>query len=230
MNAVKLLVIEDDPYICEIIALYVAKMGYEVVTAADGVDGLMKYYDLAPDLVVLDLMLPEMDGWSVCREIRRDGRTPVIILTAKTERYDKIRGFDCGADDYVVKPFDPQELMARIKAVLRRSDPLIPAYEPIRLGELVVDMNQYAVLCGASVMPLPPKEMELLYHLALRPGRVFTRQQLLDRIWGEDYDGDPRTVDVHIKRIRDKLRAHEFGWSIATVRGIGYKLREGSEE
>jgi len=226
MKNIKLLVIDDDPLICEIVALYAEKYGYAVIRAHDGVDGLAKFYDESPDLVVLDLMLPEMDGWAVCREIRKTGKTPVIMLTGKSESFDKIRGLELGADDYVVKPFEPGELMARVRAVLRRSLPQEWEAEAVRLGEMVVDKNQYAVIVRGQAFSLPPKEMELLYFLACHPNRVFTRMQLLDQVWGFDYQGDPRTVDVHIKRIREKLRDCSAGWSIATIRGVGYKLEE----
>jgi DNA-binding response OmpR family regulator len=224
MRKVKLLVIDDDPNICEIVALYAENSGFTMINALDGVDGLVRFYDEQPDLVVLDLMLPEMDGWSVLREIRKTGKTPVILLTGKSESYDKIRGLELGADDYVVKPFEPQELMARVRAVLRRSLPQERDAEVIRLGELVIDKEQFAVVVRGHTFPLPPKEMEMLYFFACHPNRVFTRIQLLDQIWGFDYQGDPRTVDVHIKRIREKLRDCSAGWSIVTIRGVGYKL------
>lgn len=224
VKKIRLLVIDDDPNVCEIVGLYAEKSGYDVIAAHDGMDGLVRYYDEKPDLVVLDLMLPEMDGWSVCREIRKTGRTPVIMLTGKAESYDKIKGLELGADDYVVKPFEPRELMARIRAVLRRTLPQAGEEEVVRLGDLVVDKNQYAVSCGGHSMTLPPKEMELLYYLACHPNRMFTRIQLLDQVWGPDYEGDPRTIDVHIKRIREKLREFGTAWSIVTIRGVGYKL------
>lgn len=222
MKPVKILVIDDDPNICELISLYGEKSGYQMSAALDGKDGLLKFYDDSPDLVVLDIMLPEMDGWEVCREIRKEKPTPVIMLTGKGESYDKIKGLELGADDYMVKPFDPKELMARIKAVLRRGQ-VLSEQRKIRLPQLLIDQQQYKVLCRGQELTFPPKEMELLTFLAANPNRVFTRQQLLDQIWGFDFEGDPRTVDVHIKRIREKLGETTF-WSLKTIRGIGYKF------
>lgn len=226
MKAAKLLVVEDDLHISEIVTLYAEKAGHQVITAHDGIEGLVRFYDDNPDLIILDLMLPEMEGWSLCREVRKHGATPVIILSAKTEPYDKMKGFELGADDYVVKPFDPQELMARIMAVLRRTSPDIPYLNIVQLNNLTIDMNQYLVLFPDAAITLPPKELELLHYFSRYPNRLFTRQQLLEQVWGYDYEGNPRTVDVHVKRIREKLRAHSTNWCITTKRGIGYKLEE----
>lgn len=227
MKDIKILVIDDDPYICELIRLYGEKEGYAMISAHDGMEGVHRFFVESPDLVVLDIMLPEMDGWEVCREIRRDKPTPVIMLTGKGENYDKIKGFDLGADDYIVKPFDPTELMARIKAVLRRAYPLLNNGEVLELPSLTVDLKQYRVICRSLEMFLPPREMELLYFFVTHPNQVFTRQQMLDQIWGLDFEGDPRTVDVHIKRIREKLGETPY-WRLKTIRGIGYKFEVSS--
>jgi len=197
---VNILIIEDDPAIGELITLYAEKSGYSVSVAHDGMKGLALFYERPPDLVILDIMLPEMDGWEVCQEIRRCEKTPIIMVTGKGESYDKLKGFDLGTDDYLVKPFDPGELMARIKAVLRRANPLFDAQEIV----------------------FPPREMEVLYFLASHANHVFTRQQLLDHLWGWDFEGDPRTVDVHIKRIRAKLGDSNPSWRVKTIRGVGY--------
>jgi DNA-binding response OmpR family regulator len=221
---VKVLVIEDDPYICDLIILYAEKSGYIVSTANDGVKGLEMFCDSHPDLVILDIMMPEMDGWEVCKEIRRIDKTPVIMLTGKGENCDKLKGFDLGTDDYLVKPFDPNELMARIKALLRRTNPMLDANETIELPLLNINLQQYKVICGKHEIVLPPKEMKLLYYLALHSNQVFTRQQILDQIWGWDFEGDPKTVDVHIKRIREKLGDSNPYWRVKTIRGVGYKF------
>jgi DNA-binding response OmpR family regulator len=221
---VKVLIIEDDPYICELITLYAEKSGYIVKVSNNGMKGLDMFYDNPPDLVILDIMMPEMDGWDVCKEIRRFDKTPVIMLTGKSENCDKLKGFDLGTDDYLVKPFDPNELMARIKAVLRRANPMLDANEIIELPSLKINLQQYKVTCDKQEIVLPPKEMELLYFLASHPNLVFTRQQLLDQLWGLDFDGDPRTVDVHIKRIREKFGDSSSYWMVKTIRGVGYKF------
>jgi DNA-binding response OmpR family regulator len=221
---VKVLVIEDDPNICELITLYAEKSWYIVNVANDGMKGLEMFYDNTPDLVILDIMIPEMDGWKVCKEIRRFDKTPVIMLTGKGENSDKLKGFDLGTDDYLVKPFDPNELMARIKAVLRRANPMLDANEIIELPLLKINLKQYKVTCDKNEIVLPPKEMKLLYFLALHSNQVFTRQQLLDQIWGWDFEGDPQTIDVHIKRIREKLGESNPYWKVKTIRGVGYKF------
>ena len=221
---VTVLVIEDDPYICELIILYAEKNRYRVNVAHSGMKGLEMFYDNPPDLVILDIMMPEMDGWEVCKEIRRFDKTPVIMLTGKGESYDKLKGFDLGTDDYLVKPFDPNELMARIKAVLRRANPLFDADAPIEFPSLKIDLQHYQVTCETQEIVFPPREMELLYFLASQANHVFTRQQLLDRLWGLDFEGDPRTVDVHIKRIREKVGDSNPSWRVKTIRGVGYKF------
>jgi DNA-binding response OmpR family regulator len=221
---VKLLVIEDDTYICELITLYAEKSGYTVNIANNGMKGLEMFYDHPPDIVILDIMMPEMDGWEVCEEIRRFDRTPIIMLTGKGESYDKLKGFNLGADDYLVKPFDPNELVARIKAVLRRSYSTLDVNEIVEFPLLKIDLKQYKVNSEKQEIILPPKEMELLYFLASHPNQVFTRHQLLDRCWGLEFDGDPRTVDVHIKRIREKLGDSNPYCRLKTIRGVGYKF------
>jgi len=218
------LIIEDDLAICELILLYAEKSGYRVSIAHNGMTGLDLFYEHSPDLVILDIMLPEMDGWDVCKEIRRGEKTPIIMLTGKGENRDKLKGFELGADDYLVKPFDPGELMARIKAVLRRANPLFDADEILEFPLLQINLQHYKVTCETQEILFAPKEMEVLYFLASHANHVFTRQQLLDHLWGWDFEGDPRTVDVHIKRIREKLGDANPYWQVKTIRGVGYKF------
>lgn len=222
MRKPHILVIEDDRNIAELISLYLDKEQYRYMLAEDGREGLRLFYDGSPDLVVLDIMLPGVDGWNVAEEIRAAGSTPLIMLTGKGESYDKLRGFSLGVDDYMVKPFEPKELMARIKAVLRRANPTA-FRETIRLNGLTVNPSEYIVQLGDTQVAFAPKEIELLYFLASNRNKVFTREQLLRQIWGYDFDGDDRTVDVHIKRVRDKIGDHDE-WRIATVWGVGYKF------
>ncbi|MBT2727394.1 response regulator transcription factor [Bacillus sp. ISL-75] len=221
---VKILVIEDDPYICELITLYAEKNEYQVNIANNGLKGLEMFYDNPPEIVILDIMIPEIDGWEVCKEIRRFDKTPIIMLTAKSENSYKLKGFQLGTDDYLVKPFDPNELIARIKAVLRRSNPLFYTNEILDLPLLKINLQQYNIIYDNHEIILPPKEMELLHFLVSNSNQVFTRQQLLNQIWGLDYEGDPRTVDVHIKRIREKLGDSNPYWKVKTIRGVGYKF------
>ena len=230
--AISVLVVEDDRNIAELLRMYLEKEGYAVTIAADGGEGLTKFRAIKPDLVLLDVMMPVMDGWAVCKAIRAEGNTPVIMLTAKGETDDKVAGLKSGADDYIIKPFDSKEMVARVKAVLRRSQPAAqPAAEqvPERSGkfveypDLIVNLTNYSVTCRGENIDMPPKELELLYFMAASPNRVFTREQLLDHIWGYEYIGDTRTVDVHIKRLREKIGDHP-SWSITTVWGIGYKF------
>ena len=222
----KALVIEDDGNIAELLRLYLEKDGFEVFHAADCGEGLEQYREVKPDLILLDIMLPVMDGWSVLREIRRsDAHVYIIMLTAKGETPDKISGLELGADDYVTKPFEVKELLARIHAGLRRSDD--PAALPgkrLEFDALVIDLDAYELIVDGKRVDTPPKEMELLFHLASSPNRVFTRNQLLDEVWGFDYFGDSRTVDVHIKRLREKLEGVSDKWSLKTVWGVGYKF------
>ena len=224
--AKKALVVEDDGNIAELLRLYLEKDGFEVFQAADGGEGLRMAREKSPDLILLDIMLPVMDGWVVCSEIRKTSRVPIIMLTAKGETFDKINGLEMGADDYVTKPFEVKELMARIHAVLRRSEgeSAQPLERKLTFDKLVINLDSYELVVDGKRMEVPPTEMELLYHLASSPNRVFTRNQLLDEVWGFDYFGDSRTVDVHIKRLREKLEGVSDKWSLKTVWGVGYKF------
>ena len=222
----KALVIEDDGNIAELLRLYLEKDGFEVARAVDGGEGLEMYRAFHPDIVLLDIMLPVMDGWSVLREIRAlDSRVYVIMLTAKGDTPDKISGLELGADDYVTKPFEVKELLARIHAVMRRSEePAAISGKRLEYDRLVINLDSYELIVDGKRVDTPPKEMELLFHLASSPNRVFTRNQLLDEVWGFDYFGDSRTVDVHIKRLREKLEGVSDKWSLKTVWGVGYKF------
>jgi DNA-binding response OmpR family regulator len=221
----KILIVDDDKHIVELIRLYLDKEGCELKTAFQGKEALDIFHVWTPDLVVLDIMMPEMDGWDVCQEIRRISRVPVIMLTARGEVFDKVLGLELGADDYMVKPFDPKELIARVKAVLRRtreSDGTIS--QEVVLPGLMISKKEYTVRFQGRKTELPPKELELLYFLASAPNRVFTREQLLEHIWGYDFMGDSRTVDVHVKRLREKFTDENQRWEIKTVWGVGYKF------
>jgi DNA-binding response OmpR family regulator len=221
----KAVIIEDDPNIAQLLRMYLEKDGFAVEGAQDGVSGLALFRSAQPDIVLLDLMLPEMDGWAVCRAIRQESEVPVIMVTAKGETIDKVQGLDIGADDYIAKPFDMKEVMARIHAVLRRTVKG-GREKPRRLeyDRLIVDMDSFSLTVDGRVVDTPPKELELLYHLASAPNRVYTRNQLLDEVWGFDYFGDSRTVDVHIKRLREKLEGVSAEWALKTVWGVGYKF------
>ncbi|MEA4896739.1 response regulator [Bacillota bacterium Meth-B3] len=220
-----ILIVDDDPNIRTLVNLYLAKEGFEVIEAARGDEALKAFKAHAPSLVLLDVMLPGMDGWQVCREVRKVSNIPVIMLTAKDETFDKVLGLELGADDYVVKPFEPKELVARIKAVIRRYQGGEAPDKELVFPGLTVNISQYAVTFQGHPLDMPPKELELLYFLASRPGAVFTREQLLNQVWGYDYFGDSRTVDVHVKRLREKLTGGEqYGWAIKTVWGVGYKF------
>ena len=220
----KILIVDDDLHIAELISLYVMKEGYEAAEVYDGREALQEAERFQPDLILLDLMLPGLDGYQVCAEIRKKSRVPIIMLTAKGETFDKVLGLELGADDYIVKPFDPKELIARIKAVLRRFEPRQEEKkEVLRFGDLEINTTQYTVTYAGRTLEFPPKEFEVLSFLAQHPNRVFTREQLLDRIWGYEYIGDTRTVDVHVKRIREKLNP-EDEWGIRTVWSVGYKF------
>lgn len=220
-----ILIVEDDRNIADLLRLYLEKDGYEVFIAYDGIKGLEKFREVKPDLVLLDVMLPGMDGWGVCRSIRQDSKTPIIMLTAKSETEDKVAGLKQGADDYVTKPFETREVLARIEAVLRRSG-MEPekASRRLQFDNLIIDMDAFELTVGDKKVPTPPKEMELLFHLASAPNRVFTRNQLLDEVWGFDYFGDTRTVDVHVKRLREKLEGASDAWELKTVWSVGYKF------
>ena len=231
METPKVLIVEDDANIAELLRLYLEKEGYKVAIASDGGEGLRMFSDFKPNLVLLDIMLPVIDGIEVCRKIRESSKTPIIMLTAKGETEDKVMGLDLGADDYVTKPFEMKELLARIRTVLRRTEPDNVNSRRLTFDKLVIDMDSYELLVDGKRVDAPPKEMELLFHIASSPNRVFTRNQLLDEVWGFDYFGDSRTVDVHIKRLREKLENVSDKWALKTVWGVGYKfeLLDGQE-
>ncbi len=225
MNAEKILVVDDDLNICELLRLYLTKEGYDVVIANDGISAVTTFQEESPSLVLLDIMLPKLDGWQVCREIRKFSETPIIMLTAKGEVFDRVLGLELGADDYVVKPFDTKEIVARIKAVLRRSAASTSdEIKEVHYDRLSINLTNYELKVGGVQIDTPPKEMELIFHLAKNPNRVFTRDQLLDEVWGYDYYGDSRTVDVHVKRLREKLEGASDKWELRTVWGVGYKF------
>lgn len=229
----KILIVDDDINIAELISLYLTKECFETLIVVDGEEALSSFASFSPGLILLDLMLPGIDGYEVCREIRKTSSVPIIMLSAKGEIFDKVLGLELGADDYIIKPFDSKELVARVKAVLRRFQPAaalapvpkVPAHigEYVEYTDLVINQTNYSVLYHGSTIEMPPKELELFYFLAAHPNQVFTREQLLDHIWGYEYIGDTRTVDVHIKRLREKIKDH-LSWSLATVWGIGYKF------
>lgn len=226
MNETKILVVDDDKNICDLIGLYLKKEGYETFFAYDGEEAIEKFKSVSPDLIVLDIMLPKIDGISVCREIRAESNVPIIMLTAKGETFDKVLGLEMGADDYIVKPFEAKELSARIKAVLRRytnkSDSV--GSGEVSLPSLYISLTNYELRVKDEEIDIPPKELELLFFLASHPNRVFTREQLLGEVWDFDYFGDSRTVDVHVKRLREKLEGVDEGWALKTVWGVGYKF------
>mgnify|MGYP004500777813 FL=1 len=228
----KILIVDDDNNIAELVALYLTKECFEAKIVNDGEQALKEFQAFHPNLILLDLMLPGIDGYQVCREIRHVSDIPIIMLSAKGETFDKVLGLELGADDYVIKPFDSKELVARIRAVLRRfnvKSPAVPSNEKsVSYPDLTVNLTNYSVTYMGRQVDMPPKELELLYFLASSPNQVFTREQLLDHIWGYEYIGDTRTVDVHIKRLREKIKDHP-SWSIATVWGIGYKFEVKSE-
>ncbi len=228
----KILIVDDDINIAELISLYLVKECFDTQIAADGEEAIQKFKEYNPNLILLDLMLPSMDGYDVCREIRKTSKVPIIMLSAKGEVFDKVLGLELGADDYMIKPFDSKELVARVKAVLRRFTPTLTqkeTTEPEETGEfvsypdLIINQTNYSVLYYGKTIEMPPKELELFYFLASHPNQVFTREQLLDHIWGYEYIGDTRTVDVHIKRLREKIKDH-VSWKLSTVWAIGYKF------
>ena len=223
----KILIVDDDNNIAELISLYLMKECYDTRIENDGESALKAFSSWQPNLILLDLMLPGIDGYQVCREIRHTSDVPIIMLSAKGEIFDKVLGLELGADDYMIKPFDTKELVTRVKAVLRRFKPSKPAVDAntkyVEYPDLIINQTNYSVMYKGHTVDMPPKELELLYFLASSPNQVFTREQLLDHIWGYEYIGDTRTVDVHIKRLREKIKDNEF-WSIATVWGIGYKF------
>jgi two-component system OmpR family response regulator len=224
LNKTKVLVVDDDVNICELVRLYFEKDGYEVLTVQNGRKAIEVFSEFAPSMVVLDIMLPGADGWQVCREIRKVSNIPIIMLTAKGETFDKVLGLELGADDYMVKPFDPKELVARVKAVLRRYEHKDFDSQEIVYPNLVVNRTNYSVKISGKELELPPKELELLFFLASNPNKVFTREQLLEHVWGFDFYGDSRTVDVHIKRLREKIDIPGQTWQLKTVWGVGYKF------
>lgn len=221
----KILIVDDDVNICELLRLYLEKEGYETLVANDGENAVEMVQKQTPDLILLDIMLPKLDGWQVCREIRKFSEIPIIMITAKGEVFDKILGLELGADDYVTKPFEMKEIVARVKAVLRRSsDKIKKQIEEVKFDKLRVNLTNYELEVDGIQIDTPPKELELIYHLASNPNRVYTRDQLLDEVWGFDYYGDSRTVDVHVKRLREKLENVSCEWSLKTVWGVGYKF------
>ena len=224
INKTKVLVVDDDMNICELIRLYLEKDGYEVKTVYNGKSGIEAFGEFTPSIVILDIMLPGIDGWQVCRELRKVSNIPIIMLTAKGETFDKVLGLELGADDYMVKPFEPKELVARVKAVLRRYERKEFDVEEIIYPNLVINHTNYVVKLGGKELELPPKELELLYFLASNPNKVFTREQLLEHVWGFDFYGDSRTVDVHVKRLREKIDLPNQFWQLKTVWGVGYKF------
>ena len=229
MDKERILIVDDDRNICELLRLYLEKEGYETYLAHDGETAVNMHAEMDIDLVLLDVMMPRVDGWEACRRIRAKKETPIIILTAKGETFDKVLGLELGADDYIVKPFDTKEVVARIKAVLRRTGRTTVAKSDASEGEivfedLVINITKYELKVKGEVVDTPPKEMELLYYLAKNSNKVFTRDALLDEVWGFEYYGDSRTIDVHIKRLREKLEGVSEKWSLKTVWGVGYKF------
>ena len=221
----KVLIVDDDTNICELLRLYLEKDGFDTVIANDGEAAIVKFNLEEPDMVLLDIMLPKLDGWQVCRTIRKNSNVPIIMLTAKGETFDKILGLDLGADDYVTKPFDSKEVVARVRAVLRRSASGDENAEKIvKYDKLIVNLTNYEMIVDGKPVDTPPKELELVYHLASNPNRVYSRDQLLDEVWGFEYYGDSRTVDVHVKRLREKLEGVSDKWALKTVWGVGYKF------
>ncbi len=226
MSLGKVLVVDDDKNICELLRLYLEKEGYNAIISHDGEEAVVKFNALKPDIILLDIMLPGLDGWQVCREIRKKSNVPIIMITAKGETFDKVLGLELGADDYVVKPFDTKEVIARIKAVYRRVGQTTTKTEvkEVKYDKLSVNMTRYELKVNGEILDTPPKELELLFHLASNPNRVYTRDQLLDEVWGFEYYGDSRTIDVHVKRLREKLEGVSDKWELKTVWGVGYKF------
>ena len=224
MPMLKILLVDDDPNIRQLVNLYLQKEGFEVMMADRGDEALKMFKASPPNLILLDIMLPVMDGWAVCAKIRETSKVPIIMLTAKSEVFDRIQGREMGADDYIVKPFEMKELIARINAVLRRTEIPNDTSKRVTFDQLVIDLDSYELIVDGKKIDTPPKELELLYHLAATPNRVYTRNQLLDEVWGFDYFGDSRTVDVHIKRLREKVENVSDQWALKTVWGVGYKF------
>lgn len=225
MSNKKVLIVDDDNNICELLRLYLEKDGFETIIANDGEAAIVKFNLEDPDLILLDIMMPKLDGWQVCRTIRKTSQVPIIMLSAKGETFDKILGLDLGADDYVTKPFDTKEVVARVRAVLRRTEEdEANAEKIVNYDKLSINLTNYELIVDGKQVDAPPKELELIYHLASNPNRVYSRDQLLDEVWGFEYYGDSRTVDVHIKRLREKLEGVSDEWSIKTVWSVGYKF------
>lgn len=226
MENQKILIVDDDANICELLRMYLNKDGFDTTIAADGEQAIEFADRYKPDLILLDIMMPRLDGWQVCRQIRKTSEVPIIMLTAKGEVFDRILGLELGADDYISKPFDTKEVVARIKAVLRRSNEKDKknAIKEVHFDKLIINLTNYELTVDGKQIDTPPKELELIYHLASNPNRVYTRDQLLDEVWGFDYYGDSRTVDVHVKRLREKLENVSDKWSLKTVWGVGYKF------
>ena len=226
MSLGKILIIDDDKNICDLLRIYLEKEGYSTIISNNGEEGMVKFYALKPDIILLDIMLPGMDGWQICREIRKNYNTPILMITAKSEVFDKVLGLELGADDYIVKPFEAKEIVARIKAVMRRTGKSSSSSDTkeVSYDKLVVNMTKYELKVDGKVIDTPPKELELLYHLASNPNRVYTRDQLLNEVWGFEYYGDSRTIDVHVKRLREKLEGVSDKWALKTVWGVGYKF------
>lgn len=221
----KVLIVDDDRNICELLRLYLQKDGFDTEIANDGSEAIELQKKYNPDIILLDVMMPKLDGWQVCREIRKTSDVPIIMITAKGEVFDKILGLELGADDYISKPFDTKEVIARIKAVLRRTtDKTKNENKEVRFDKLIINLTNYELIVDGKKIDTPPKELELIYHLASNPNRVYTRDQLLDEVWGFDYYGDSRTVDVHVKRLREKLENVSSNWALRTVWGVGYKF------
>ena len=223
----KILIVDDDINICELLRLYLEKDGFQTEIVTDGIKAVEVFNSVNPDLVLLDIMLPGLDGWQICREIRKTSQTPIIMLTAKGETFDKVLGLELGADDYITKPFETKEVIARIKAVLRRSSAKAVATETVKevsFDNLSINLTNYELKVNGVAVDTPPKELELIFHLASNPNRVYTRDQLLDEVWGFEYYGDSRTVDVHVKRLREKLEGVSDKWELKTVWGVGYKF------
>lgn len=225
MSDTKILIVDDDENICELLRLYLEKDGFQTIVVDDGDAAIKTALSDSPALILLDIMLPKMDGWQVCREIRKYSSVPIIMLTAKGEVFDKVLGLELGADDYVTKPFEAKEVVARVKAVLRRTAPdESNTVKQVEFDKLIINLTNYELIVDGKQIDTPPKELELIYHLASNPNRVYTRDQLLDEVWGFDYYGDSRTVDVHVKRLREKLEGVSDEWSLKTVWGVGYKF------
>lgn len=218
----KILIVDDDPHIRELLRVLLKNEGYEIHEAEDGVKALSFLEFVKVDMVILDIMMPNMDGWELCREVRRLYDLPMLMLTAKGETMQKVKGFELGTDDYLVKPFEPQELLVRVKAVLKRYR--IAVSQTVQFGDLVLDRKTFEIAIGSQILNLPLKEFELLFKLASYPGKTFSREQLIEQIWGYDYEGDERTVDVHIKRIRERFPEEQHTFKISTIRGLGYRL------